>query len=766
MSKEQKKKSLNLNLSEKDNNNDINLDFSDDDNSINLDLSKEKEEFGINLNLCDSSDNESNNSNSSSDIDLYISSDNDDKNSNSSSDIDLYVSSDDDDKNSNTSSDIDLYTSSDEDNKNNNNNNNNKNKNNNNNNNKNNNNNNNNNNNSNSSSDIDLYTTSDDDINNSRSSSDIDLYITSDDDDKKLSNSSDIDLYSSSEYDDDEKKEIPIEYFRNDNGKINILVAGNYNVGKSTLINAMFNNNPPKINPKNIISEEIKEVTKKKSSVSLIDTKGFLPLEKYKDLIEKRQNDKDKAINIAWVCKDESSGQQMCSINEEEKELIKMLLEYMPVIIVITKLGFDTGLKSKFKQLFPDVNVIRVQSIYVKYNDYEIRSNIMELVNLTNNVIQQKNYIELKYNELTKEAINNYNKNTEKVNILVIGKTGVGKKTLINTIFHGKLSETGNKKEITQEIQEISKESIPISIIKVEGPEYKNYKQIINDLIKIIDERNRKNETIHIAWVCIEDGGLWLEEEDEELIKTLLKYMPVVTILTKLTGDANLHKVIKESFDYKVNISRVQASFIGGKPEIKPKILDKLINITYDEISDNKVDGLVGLSISQNINCDLKNKIAIRFIKIIEDKLRSSKNLIDIFNYSIEMIINISGAFGLPLLNYKLITNIIIYLYGENKSEFEKRINSIILKYIKYSNKDVEFYAKNVIFMIIKFIGEMYLNALKEAFKYNKNDKVPSEECLKINIYNEINSNFPFLNVIIEKSITNRNSGINNRYSS
>ena len=49
-------------------------------------------------------------------------------------------------------------------------------------------------------------------------------------------------------------------------------------------------------------------------------------------------------------------------------------------------------------------------------------------------------------------------KEMEKVNILVVGKTGVGKSTLINSVFREELAETGVGKPVTQHLKKITKE--------------------------------------------------------------------------------------------------------------------------------------------------------------------------------------------------------------------------------------------------------------------------------------------------------------------
>ncbi len=43
------------------------------------------------------------------------------------------------------------------------------------------------------------------------------------------------------------------------------------------------------------------------------------------------------------------------------------------------------------------------------------------------------------------------------VNILIAGRSGVGKSTLVNAIFHEDLAETGQGRPVTKETKEITK---------------------------------------------------------------------------------------------------------------------------------------------------------------------------------------------------------------------------------------------------------------------------------------------------------------------
>ena len=54
------------------------------------------------------------------------------------------------------------------------------------------------------------------------------------------------------------------------------------------------------------------------------------------------------------------------------------------------------------------------------------------------------------------DAISEKIKNLNTLNIIVAGKTGVGKSTLINAVFRDKLAETGMGKPVTDHMRKIS----------------------------------------------------------------------------------------------------------------------------------------------------------------------------------------------------------------------------------------------------------------------------------------------------------------------
>lgn len=60
-------------------------------------------------------------------------------------------------------------------------------------------------------------------------------------------------------------------------------------------------------------------------------------------------------------------------------------------------------------------------------------------------------------------------KNLKTLNIIVAGKTGVGKSTLINAVFREKLAETGMGKPVTDHMCKITKKGISLAIYDTRG---------------------------------------------------------------------------------------------------------------------------------------------------------------------------------------------------------------------------------------------------------------------------------------------------------
>lgn len=96
------------------------------------------------------------------------------------------------------------------------------------------------------------------------------------------------------------------------------------------------------------------------------------------------------------------------------------------------------------------------------------------------------------------------------VNVLITGRTGVGKSTLINSVFQGNFATTGQGRPVTQNTREIKKEGIPLSIFDAHGLEMADFSDTLDALKSLINQRSRNadlNQHIHVAWICIAEDS-------------------------------------------------------------------------------------------------------------------------------------------------------------------------------------------------------------------------------------------------------------------
>jgi uncharacterized protein (DUF697 family)/GTP-binding protein EngB required for normal cell division len=124
------------------------------------------------------------------------------------------------------------------------------------------------------------------------------------------------------------------------------------------------------------------------------------------------------------------------------------------------------------------------------------------------------------------------------VNIMTVGKTGVGKSTLINNVFREKLAKTGVGNPVTKHLRKYSKENLPISIYDTKGLELKQevQKQIKKEIVEEVQRRAKSgNEAdyIHVMWYCINASSNRIEEFEIEWIAELSEILPVTVVLTQ-----------------------------------------------------------------------------------------------------------------------------------------------------------------------------------------------------------------------------------------
>ena len=219
------------------------------------------------------------------------------------------------------------------------------------------------------------------------------------------------------------------------------------------------------------------------------------------------------------------------------------------------------------------------------------------------------------------QTIDKKMKNLNKLNIVVVGKTGVGKSTLINNIFRERLVETGTGAPVTAHMVKITKEDFPLTIYDTRGFELgqDSQREIRNELLEKIKEGSSSgdiNKAIHCVWYCVSATSSRFEPQEMEWIKAFTEessiyHIPVIVVLTQAYGKKaqEMKKYIESLNMHVIQVVPVLAEDMEINDEycVKAYGLDTLIEIMQEALPNEMVDTLMSV---QQVNLKLKQKRA------------------------------------------------------------------------------------------------------------------------------------------------------------
>ena len=211
------------------------------------------------------------------------------------------------------------------------------------------------------------------------------------------------------------------------------------------------------------------------------------------------------------------------------------------------------------------------------------------------------------------QAIADKVKNLNMLNIIVAGKTGVGKSTLINSIFREQLAQTGLGKPVTDHMRRITKEGVPLAIFDTRGFELgKNaQEEVKNEILTTIREglaARDVNKAIHCIWYCINTASNRIEDEEISWLRALAQenqdtQVPVIIVLTqsfsKKAAQELKNRVLDENLDV-VQVVPVLASDFEVDDDIVIKAygLDVLISIMAEALPEELQNTLQNVQIA------------------------------------------------------------------------------------------------------------------------------------------------------------------------
>lgn len=351
--------------------------------------------------------------------------------------------------------------------------------------------------------------------------------------------------------------------------------------------------------------------------------------------------------------------------------------------------------------------------------------------------------------ELLKQELEKALKQRGKVNIVIAGKTGVGKSTLVNEVFQGNLAETGDGRPVTQSTREIKKDGIPLSIFDTRGLEVSEYKNTVQELEKLIqDKRKNKdpNQHIHIAWVCVIEGSRRVEDAEIELVEMLDKYIPVVGVITKSVSDNGFRQTVQELLPKTRNVVRVLAKemvFDGGYT-MPAMGLDHLVELTMTLVPETQRNALAA---AQKVSLNHKMQ---RAQAVVGGSALSAggagavplpfSDALAIVPIQISMLAGISAVWGLPVSTAFLGTLVSGAITGSGGTLVGRAAVGALLKFIPgIGSATGGVISAGVASTLTIAFGEAYIMALYGLTKDDPN-RIPTAEEIRDEFMRQLKS--------------------------
>lgn len=122
--------------------------------------------------------------------------------------------------------------------------------------------------------------------------------------------------------------------------------------------------------------------------------------------------------------------------------------------------------------------------------------------------------------------------------VAVLGRTGVGKSTLVNAVFGDTVAETGIGRPVTQASHLYTREGVGLGVIDTKGLEIgRDTELLLGDLRELVAHSAARppEERLHVVWFCVQAADLRIQDGERAVIEALDELgIPVVLVMTRV----------------------------------------------------------------------------------------------------------------------------------------------------------------------------------------------------------------------------------------
>lgn len=346
----------------------------------------------------------------------------------------------------------------------------------------------------------------------------------------------------------------------------------------------------------------------------------------------------------------------------------------------------------------------------------------------------------INFGEATKKAFEQAMKERGHANVLIAGRTGVGKSTLINGVFQCQLASTGQGRPVTEGTREINKQGVPLTIFDTRGLEMGAFATTLTALKAFIAARRQDHDPrrhVHVAWVCVAEDLRRVEEAETALVDMLAEFMPVLAVVTKARADQGFRAEVQRLLPRALNVVRVRSlaeEFDDGH-RLSPMGMTELVQATVDLVPEGQRRAFVA---AQKADLALKRKkshllvvasvSAAMSVAAVPIPFTDAALLIPI---QLAMIARITATYGLDFSEGFLSTFIASVVGGAAATLSGRAIVGALLKLLPGAGSVAGgAIAAATAGAMTTALGEAYIAALDTLFVKHKGEQPTSDEVL------------------------------------